>query len=874
MHELKRKNNAGQNALHSACYSGDAECIKTILTACTAKERETLVRIKSGKNDQLYDLDRTTPLLQACNNQHENVASKIEAILSFFPESAESLLLTKTSNQSRTSPILNLAAQHCQAGFEVIVATCPDAIKTLLTQRDRSGNNVLHKASEYLYAQNFIDYLTDLVEKAGLSSTLLQQSSFSGLPTDIAIRGRKLVTARKLIQLAEQYPQTLDQILLSKGRDKKTLLATLANDINQDAIALGLEINAPTQAALSRNIWHHCVRKLGLAKHSVDTQAVLEAAKVGNTQFVKQSFELCKDPKEKAALLFESKLAGNISVTVRDLFGISLTNNNQELTNFLLSQCANEEEQLRLWTHQGRKEYDPFILTIYYSIAQSVIYVLDHAPEKFLRAKLSAFENIDSHPLNLALKDRNLQAANAIAKKMIELGLADSYPAKQELLSALSEEPATFLAYVQTRPQFYIEAIKHKDFTINPRANLSLIIDANFDYIGEINFFGKLQSIYREIQAESVCAPLTLKVLAQSCALLAIELNLTEAEIPVFFEKLLRTSLAFDPAQDGPSWNLFARQKYLEAPNVQEQISNVKDLVEEFTQTVTIPLAFKSGALIEWDLHVNKTQELMSRYRLQSALALFADLDIAEVMQLSLLWHTPGKNMPSALRPYLSFERSWYPLTATQTINEFDFIPLTSTRDLTNESAALNHCVGYGSYNEPCLRGNTHIISVRNSQGAPIATIEARISDGPAGIISRRLDSERQLNIIQFYGRSNQPIPTDSASYAALNKWIDLISSGELKLFGLSGETSDSKKRVDQSDLKNLSAVKQISGYDITDDNIMRCVTYYRGLLFRKENNVPSGRSNRRDRESDSSFARYRSPELKHHFFGPRVALD
>ena len=66
---------------------------------------------------------------------------------------------------------------------------------------------------------------------------------------------------------------------------------------------------------------------------------------------------------------------------------------------------------------------------------------------------------------------------------------------------------------------------------------------------------------------------------------------------------------------------------------------------------------------------------------------------------------------------------AWNDLLGSIRFNDFEIVPLTSARELMQESITMNHCVGYAGYDQPCVQGNSRIFSIRKD-GRPQATTQ------------------------------------------------------------------------------------------------------------------------------------------------------
>ncbi|MCX7952713.1 MAG: PcfJ domain-containing protein [Deltaproteobacteria bacterium] len=101
------------------------------------------------------------------------------------------------------------------------------------------------------------------------------------------------------------------------------------------------------------------------------------------------------------------------------------------------------------------------------------------------------------------------------------------------------------------------------------------------------------------------------------------------------------------------------------------------------------------------------------------------------LMRINNAWH--GFREPISLRP-LRY-RTWPALFDPVVIQNYKIVCLTSNRDLDEEGNKLKHCVGSGHYDDLCAKGSHHIISIRNLNDEPLATVQVKLNNQyPSGV--------------------------------------------------------------------------------------------------------------------------------------------
>jgi hypothetical protein len=185
---------------------------------------------------------------------------------------------------------------------------------------------------------------------------------------------------------------------------------------------------------------------------------------------------------------------------------------------------------------------------------------------------------------------------------------------------------------------------------------------------------------------------------------------------------------------------------------------------------------------------------------------LFAHRSITEILKFSQIWHRADKQLPLDATP-LRINASWYPLLSRHGLgNGFSIEALSSQAELGLEGANMLHCLGSGSYGAACLRGITHILSVRKD-GVSRATVEVGFVPNHMGRF--HLDSGRSLAVLQLRGIGNSQVDADVES--AFENFMSQVDRGVICLMdGKWGETDTSRTARQRSGISHLETMTGI----------------------------------------------------------------
>ena len=207
------------------------------------------------------------------------------------------------------------------------------------------------------------------------------------------------------------------------------------------------------------------------------------------------------------------------------------------------------------------------------------------------------------------------------------------------------------------------------------------------------------------------------------------------------------------------------------------------------------------------------------------------------VLETAKRWH--GRQAAMALEiesisPHVAPRHSWaagFPAAVVESedgLRSFDLVPLTSQRMLAEEGsrqadghgmAGLAHCVGGRHFVRQCVRGESRILSVREtgSDGVVrrISTVEIGIGDGAYAVV-------------QHYGRKNAE--PEQAARDAVARYLAMVNGGI--------DSGDAALPVDRSAFAPAPAsafgLPDICGYDADDrEAVTRALRIWEHLLSR-----------------------------------------
>jgi hypothetical protein len=177
------------------------------------------------------------------------------------------------------------------------------------------------------------------------------------------------------------------------------------------------------------------------------------------------------------------------------------------------------------------------------------------------------------------------------------------------------------------------------------------------------------------------------------------------------------------------------------------------------------------------------------------------------MVAMSDRWHRANA-IPTKIRSKLGGR--WKPLMEDYTNQGLTITALTSRDDLTRESTVLKHCVGDSPYyGDACLTGERHILSVRNADGASLATAEVSLTNDP----------KNPIHVHQFRGYINGSPPKEAQAV-----WDTFIASKPVF-----HEPQNGWGRIQE--VNAYPPLIESIGFDPTPENIKKCLQHYHDHL-------------------------------------------
>jgi hypothetical protein len=236
------------------------------------------------------------------------------------------------------------------------------------------------------------------------------------------------------------------------------------------------------------------------------------------------------------------------------------------------------------------------------------------------------------------------------------------------------------------------------------------------------------------------------------------------------FTSLISADISRIENTKGLSWKKYRQLEKLHLGRIDTFI----DVIQEVNNSLVTPIVLMHGydqCLLKGEID---THGIAGRLLAQGK----SSLDFAGINQS---WHRAGNGLPATCRPLHARFDSWSPLFEgeVQLGHNFSIMALSSKRQLQEEGAALDHCVGVSSYPQSCFMGSCQILALR-FQGTPCATIELGRGPATTGRV-QLIDTElHQWSVVQFRGARNT-MPTKVA-HQALERFASLVKHTHVKL--------------------------------------------------------------------------------------------
>lgn len=252
--------------------------------------------------------------------------------------------------------------------------------------------------------------------------------------------------------------------------------------------------------------------------------------------------------------------------------------------------------------------------------------------------------------------------------------------------------------------------------------------------------------------------------------------------------------------------------KIFETPDNESIGMDLVDMTDAFRNQLLMPLMYDALKELYAKHGTSYASILPSSYNLISRSAegqnsshirdlIIRDRTLTRLSEYSDYFHKNDAQM-RALIVRLARTRSWEPITDPYTImspsGPLIFTPLTDSAQLTEEGDKMDHCVG--GYTSQCLRGRTHIVSVRNPEGESLATMEIYY------------DHDKTLSVSQLKAKSNKTPSEDIR--AASKEYMDYIKSAGVVDFEVIQNRIENAEKSENT-LEDI--IMDFAEYDVSD---------------------------------------------------------
>jgi hypothetical protein len=208
--------------------------------------------------------------------------------------------------------------------------------------------------------------------------------------------------------------------------------------------------------------------------------------------------------------------------------------------------------------------------------------------------------------------------------------------------------------------------------------------------------------------------------------------KVSQSEIDTFVGVVAKTVCLTHAGKSGPMANYAARKLLkntagrwlaLNAKATSDEVEKASDFIQSFSMRTILPALFRLGQPANEFVESSRTcTDVVNFWQGVSRELLLAALsetwNLGTVIAAYQSWHKVVGQ--SSFRGALSM---WPALCPTLTApNRVQLIPLTNSAELAEEGSAMHHCVG--GYTSQCLSGNSHIFSIRDSNGIRLSTLQ------------------------------------------------------------------------------------------------------------------------------------------------------
>lgn len=222
---------------------------------------------------------------------------------------------------------------------------------------------------------------------------------------------------------------------------------------------------------------------------------------------------------------------------------------------------------------------------------------------------------------------------------------------------------------------------------------------------------------------------------------------------------------------------------------------------------------------------------IKARYEsLLEALDLFENLSINQIASFSRHWHSnQARLLLDGVRNF--GDAKWEALfegvydgkegkgdIRGKESQGLHIVCLSSSDALVKEGQKMNHCVG--TYTKNCMRNQVHILSIRDSNGNSVSTIEVYADY-----------NKKKLKVSQHRGKNNSK--PDAKAVKLLNNFLDDVNFQKVKI------DWEMLRAKHQERTSSFNSVKELStnevGFDVLDGNHVKTVhEAYKKIMTKK----------------------------------------
>ena len=213
-----------------------------------------------------------------------------------------------------------------------------------------------------------------------------------------------------------------------------------------------------------------------------------------------------------------------------------------------------------------------------------------------------------------------------------------------------------------------------------------------------------------------------------------------------------------------------------------------------------------------------KNEELAAQAKRVTASILLNNMDLEQIFAFSNSSHQPENGIPTHIRNLKSGK--WQRLMDDfVTNNGLKIIALANTKELETEGERLKHCVGQGGYDNGCLYGKHHILSIRTA-------------DDETSLATLCVDDKFNILKNQFYGRYDSAPPLEAQT--AWKQLLEAVTNKEFILnTPLNKQWGETKESIAAREARGISKIERTIGYCFSEipEKAKKCSDHFHEKL-------------------------------------------